>query len=60
MKFDPTSELGHHEVNPIKVVINEQIRSVDEASSSQTADSRINHQAQGLQNKGRKVFICGN
>ena len=60
MKFDPTSELGHHEVNPIKVVINEQIRSVDEASSSQTADSRIHHQTQGLQNKGRKVFICGN
>ena len=50
----------HHEVNPIKVVINEQIRSVDEASSSQTADSRIHHQTQGLQNKGRKVFICGN
>ena len=60
MKFDPTSELGHHEVKPIKGVINKQIRSVDEASSSQTAVFRINHQTQGLQNKGRKVFICGN
>ena len=64
---DVTSEHAEHldtvkidsEVDPIKGVINNQRSSNDEKSSCQAAHSTINHQAQVVQAKGRKVCMCG-